>query len=52
MNLQHFIDILYLRRDYEESRDYYRKNGKNIFQNPKLLMAILDLEWSEKKILC
>ena len=49
MNLQKFIDILYSRKDYEESRDYYRKNGKDIFQNSKLLMAILDLEWSEKK---
>ena len=49
MNLQHFIDILYSRRDYEESRDYYRKNGKNIFQNSELLETLLDLKWSEKK---
>ena len=52
MKLQKFIDILYSRRNYEESRDYYRENGKDIFQSPKLLEALLDLKWNEKKISC
>ena len=48
MNLQKFINILYS-GDYKEAKDYYRKNGKNIFQSSELLIALLDLEWSEKK---
>ena len=50
MNLQNFIDILYS-DSYEEIRDYYRENGKDIFQDTKLLLALLEIEWSEKKIL-
>ena len=48
MKLQSFIDILHS-DSYKKAKDYYRKNGKNIFQDTKLLMALLDLEWSEKK---
>ena len=48
MNLQKFIDVLYL-DDSKKTIKFYRENGKDIFQNPKLLMDILDLEWSEKK---
>ena len=50
MNLKKFIDILYS-DDAEKIDDFYTKNGTDIFQNPRLLTALLDLKWSEKKSL-
>ena len=47
MKLQNFIDILYL-DDSKKIDDFYTTNGKNIFQDTKLLMALLDLEWNKK----
>ena len=48
MQLQKFIDALYL-DDSNKVDKFYEENGKNIFQDTKLLIALLDLEWSEKK---
>ena len=48
MKLQQFIDALYL-DDSDKMKMLYKEHGKNIFQDTKLLIALLDLEWSEKK---
>ncbi len=48
MKLQKFIEVL--EKEDTKASNFFKKNGKDIFQSPKLLEALLDLKWSEKKM--
>ena len=47
MKLQEFIDIL--DQLPIPALDFFKKNGKDIFKNNKLLLALMNLKWSKKK---
>ena len=46
MKLQKFVDIL--DQESESASTFFKKNGREIFKNEKLLTNLLNLKWSRK----